>query len=93
MYVSNLGDLCASLDLAILTNFALKDTSFMMSCCKHPVDDKKEDFFAVRNNHTQVVLSESAMVSDCLDGPVAGGYKFMMSRNGETFVQVWVWLS
>ena len=51
-----------------------------MSCCKHSVDDKKEDLLAVRNDNKQLVLSESAMGSGCLDGLVAGGYKLVVLR-------------
>ncbi|GAX13287.1 phosphoglucomutase [Fistulifera solaris] len=64
MFVSNSDNLGAVLDLAILTYFAQKGSSFMMECCERTENDKKGGHLAVRKADGQLVLRESAMCAD-----------------------------
>ena len=64
MFVSNSDNLGATLDLGILTHFAVTDASFMMECCERTENDKKGGHLAIRNTDNHLVLRESAMCAD-----------------------------
>lgn len=64
MFVSNVDNLGATLDLDLLTYFAhLTTAPFMMECLVRSENDKKGGHLAMRSNDGQLILRESAQCS------------------------------
>merc|ERR1711906_93770 len=71
MFVSNSDNLGATLDLGILTHFAVTGASFMMECCERTENDKTVD--PKDGTSQKVVQLETAMGAaiECFDGASA----------------------
>lgn len=81
MFVSNIDNAGASIDLNILTHFAGSGSPFMMECCKRNERDRTAGHICIRNSDMRIILREKDMCAKDNYHSIIGVHRFCNTNN------------